>query len=74
MSEMEHTERISQLVSALRDENEALRDHAAASLGQMGMEALPQLMALLADEDVVIREATAGAIVRMGAGRSGAHD
>ena len=40
MSEMEHTERISQLVSALRDENEALRDHAAASLGQMGMEAL----------------------------------
>ena len=55
MSEMEQTDRINQLVSALRDENEALRDHAAATLGQMGLEALPQLMSLLADEDVVIR-------------------
>ena len=44
MSEMEQTDRINQLVSALRDENEALRDHAAATLGQMGLEALPQLM------------------------------
>ena len=32
--------RIEQLISALRDENEALRSHAVASLGQMGMEAL----------------------------------
>jgi len=55
MSEMEQTDRINQLVSALRDENEALRDHAAATLGQMGLEALPQLMSLLADEDVKSR-------------------
>ena len=34
MSEMEQTDRIDQLISALRDENEALRDHAAASLGK----------------------------------------
>ena len=60
------TDRVDQLVSALRDENEALRDHAVASLGQIGEEALSRLMALLEDEDVVIREAATSAIVRMG--------
>ncbi|MEK6525992.1 MAG: HEAT repeat domain-containing protein, partial [Nitrospirota bacterium] len=50
-------DRIDQLLSALQDENEALRDHAAASLGQMGLEALPRLIGMLADEDTVIREA-----------------
>ncbi|MGH7260168.1 MAG: hypothetical protein ACREI9_05735 [Nitrospiraceae bacterium] len=40
MSDAEQRERIEQLLSALRDENEALRDHAVASLGQMGLEAL----------------------------------
>ena len=63
---MSDAERIEQLISALRDENEALRDHAAASLGQMGADALPQLIGLMADEDVVIREAAASAVVRIG--------
>jgi HEAT repeat protein len=40
MSDAEQRERIEQLINALRDENEALRNHAMASLGQMGMEAL----------------------------------
>ena len=66
MSDAEQRERIEQLLSALRDENEALRSHAVASLGQMGMEALPQLIGMLEDEDAVIREATTSAIVRIG--------
>ena len=37
-----------------------------ASLGQMGIEAVPQLIGLMADEDVVIREAAATAVVRIG--------
>jgi HEAT repeat protein len=40
MSDAEQRERIEQLINALRDENEALRNHAMAILGQMGMEAL----------------------------------
>lgn len=32
---MSDAERIAQLISALRDDNEALRDHAMASLGQI---------------------------------------
>nr|MBI3613410.1 hypothetical protein [Nitrospirota bacterium] len=48
MSEEPYHERVNQLLSALRDENEALRDHAAASLGQMGLEALSGLIGLLA--------------------------
>ena len=67
---MSDAERIAQLISALRDDNEALRDHAMASLGQMGIEAVPQLIGLMADEDVVIREAAATAVVRIGPGRS----
>ena len=63
---MSDAERIAQLISALRDDNEALRDHAMASLGQMGIEAVPQLIGLMADEDVVIREAAATAVVRIG--------
>ena len=47
---MSDAERIAQLIAALRDDNEALRDHAMASLGQMGVEAVPQLIGLMADE------------------------
>ena len=47
---MSDAERIAQLIAALRDDNEALRDHAMASLGQMGIEAVPQLIGLMADE------------------------
>jgi HEAT repeat protein len=42
MGDAEQRERIEQLINALRDENEALRNHAVASLGQMGIEALPE--------------------------------
>ena len=42
-------ERIAQLIAALRDDNEALRDHAMASLGQMGVEAVPMWIGLMAD-------------------------
>ena len=56
---MSDAERIAQLIAALRDDNDALREHAMASLGQMGHEAIPQLIGLMADEDVVIREAAA---------------
>src|SRR5436853_103716 len=67
MSEADRqTDRVEQLLAALRDDNEALRDHAVASLGQMGVEALPRLIGLLADEDMVIREAGTSAIVRIG--------
>jgi len=59
-------DRIEQLVSALRDDNEALRDHAIASLGQIGEEAVPQLIGLMADEDMLIREAATSAVVRIG--------
>ena len=58
--------RIEQLIQALHDENEALREHAIASLGQTGPEALPRLIDLMADEDAVIREAATSAVVRMG--------
>src|SRR2546422_9701100 len=49
--------RIEQLLAALRDDNEALRDHAVASLGQLGAAAIERLINLFADEDRVIREA-----------------
>lgn len=41
MSDAEQRERIEPLLSALRDENEALRSHAAAGLDPMDVEALP---------------------------------
>lgn len=41
MRDAEQRERIEQLLSALREENEALRNHAVASLDQMDVEALP---------------------------------
>ena len=63
---MSDSNRIEQLIAALRDDNEALRDHAMASLGQMGVDAVPQLIGLMADEDTVIREAAATAVVRIG--------
>ena len=66
MSEHSESNRIEQLIHALYDENEALRDHAIASLGQTGQDALPRLIDLMADEDVVIREAATSAVVRMG--------
>ncbi len=59
-------QRIEQLLSALRDDNEALRDHAIASLGQIGPEAIPVLIGLFADDDTVIREAATSAVVRIG--------
>ena len=66
MNDETRTDRIGQLISALRDDNEALRDHAIASLGQIGEEAVPQLIGLMADEDMLIREAATSAVVRIG--------
>src|SRR5438132_1403935 len=60
--------RIEQLLAALRDDNEALRDHAVASLGQLGAAAIERLINLFADEDRVIREAARQAVVQVGAG------
>src|SRR5438093_790865 len=59
--------RIEQLLAALRDDNEALRDHAVASLGQLGAAAIERLINLFADEDRVIREAARQAVVQVGA-------
>src|SRR5439155_291523 len=59
--------RIEQLLAALRDDNEALRDHAVASLGQLGATAIERLINLFADEDRVIREAARQAVVQAGA-------
>src|SRR5207245_9164935 len=59
--------RIEQLLAALRDDNEALRDHAVASLGQLGAAAIERLINLFADEDRVIREAARQAVVQAGA-------
>src|SRR3989442_3377222 len=58
--------RIEQLLAALRDDNEALRDHAVASLGQLGAAAIERLINLFADEDRVIREAAPQAVVQAG--------
>ena len=66
MNDEGQSERIEQLLGALRDDNEALRDHAIASLSQLGAEAIEPLIGLMADEDVLIREAATIAIVRMG--------
>ena len=66
MSDEMQAERIEQLIGALRDDNEALRDHAIASLSQVGEEAVGPLIGLMADEDVLIREAATSAIVRIG--------
>src|SRR5256885_6387039 len=60
--------RIEQLLGALRDDNEALRDHAVASLGQLGAAAIERLINLFADEDRVIREAARQAGVQAGGG------
>src|SRR2546425_13092380 len=59
--------RIEQLLAALRDDNEALRDHAVASLGQLGAAAIERLINLFADEDRVIREAAREAVGQVGA-------
>ncbi len=66
MSDEGQLERVEQLIGALRDDNEALRDHAIASLSQLGEEAIGPLIGLMADEDVLIREAATVAVVRMG--------
>lgn len=49
--------RLEQLLSALRDDNEGLRNHAAVGLGQIGESAIPRLINLFGDDDPVIREA-----------------
>ena len=64
MNDEGQSERIEQLIGALRDDNEALRDHAIASLSQLGEEAIEPLIGLMADEDVLIREAATIAVVR----------
>ena len=66
MSDEGTSERIEQLMGALRDDNEALRDHAIATLSQMGEDAIEPLIGMMADEDVLIREAATIAVVRMG--------
>jgi HEAT repeat protein len=66
MSDHVQAERIEQLIGALRDDNDALRDHAIASLSQVGEGAVGPLIGLMADEDVLIREAATSAIVRIG--------
>ena len=66
MSDEMQAERIEQLIGALRDDNDALRDHAIASLSQVGEDAVGPLIGLMADEDVVIREAATSAAVRIG--------
>jgi len=66
MSDEMQAEQIEQLIGALRDDNEALRDHAIASLSQVGADAVGPLIGLMADEDVLVREAATSAIVRIG--------
>ena len=66
MSDDVQAERIEQLIGALRDDNDALRNHAIASLSQVGEDAVGPLIGLMADEDVLIREAATSAIVRIG--------
>ena len=44
MTEQPASDRIEQLIHALYDENEALRDHAIASLGQTGQDAPENLV------------------------------
>src|SRR5688572_22021415 len=46
MSDEGRSERVEQLIGALRDDNEALRDHAIASLSQVGEEAIGPLIGL----------------------------
>src|SRR6185437_1350275 len=66
MTEPGASDRIEQLIQALHDENEALREHAIASLGQTGPQALSRLIDLMAVDDAVIREAASSAVERMG--------
>ena len=63
---MAESQRIEQLLSALRDENEGLQNYAAAGLGQMGDSAIPRLIEMFEDDDLVIREAAVSAIVQIG--------
>src|SRR5262249_58654133 len=72
MSDDVQAGRIEQLIEALRDDNEALRDHAIASLSQLGEEAIGPLIGLMADEDVLIREAATVADRRGGPAGGGA--
>src|SRR2546425_840965 len=54
--------RIEQLLAALRDDNEALRDHAVASLGQLGAAAIERLINLF---DQTVREEAARALKKI---------
>src|SRR2546430_12075464 len=62
----ESDRRIEQLLAALRDDNEALRDHAVASLGQLGAAASERRINRLADEDRGNGEAARQAVVQVG--------
>ena len=63
---MSESDRVEQLLSALKDDNEGLRNHAAAGLGQMGESALSRLLDMFLDDDLVIREAATSAVVQIG--------
>ena len=61
---MADSDRVEQLLSSLRDDNEGLRNHAAAGLGQMGEAAIPKLIELFEDDD--LRGALRGINERLG--------
>ncbi|HSF08941.1 MAG TPA: HEAT repeat domain-containing protein, partial [Nitrospirales bacterium] len=63
MTESNH---VDPLLSALRDDSEALRNHAASQLGAVGEEAIPKLINMFLEDDCVIREAATSALVQMG--------
>ncbi len=63
---MTEQNQVDPLLSALRDDNESLRDHAASRLGQVGAEAIPKLIDMFLEDDCVIREAATSALVQIG--------
>ena len=63
---MTEQNQVDPLLSALRDDNEGLRDHAASRLGEIGVEAIPKLINMFLEDDCVIREAAASALVQVG--------
>ena len=58
---MEDSNRVEQLLASLRDDNEALRNHAATNLSQIGEVAVPKFINLFLEDDLVVREAAASA-------------
>ena len=63
---MTEQNQVDPLLSALRDDNESLRDHAASRLGEVGSEAIPKLIEMFLEDDCVIREAATSALVQIG--------